>query len=240
MMTLFEETRQIQGRGTGKESDAGRPSRLETPTPAWWAFLLICVLFGGYALYFGGLEIAVQLGLAQTAPERAAPGAFILHALTGGVVLIAGPIQFQRTVRTKKPILHRALGRVYVASVGVASTTGLWSALFFDRGTPARIIFVVIALLWFGATTLAYLHARRRHFKSHREWMIRSFALSLFFVTFPLWTEGLGGTPLPAAISYPLGLFLAGGLNLGIAEWWIRTGRGVVSGTSRRGASDRR
>lgn len=237
-MALFEEARQKQGRGIGKKSGADRHNRLEAA--AWWALLLICALFGGYALYLGGLEIAAQLKLAQSAPERAVPGVFILHALTGGVALTVGPLQFWRTVRAKKLALHRVLGRVYVASVWVASTTGLWSALFFDRGILARVIFVVIAILWFVATTLAYLRARDRRFKAHREWMIRSFALSLFFVTFPLWTDGLTGTPLPAAISYPLGLFLAGGFNLGVAEWWIRAGRGAVSGPSRRRASDRR
>ena len=52
--------------------------------------------------------------------------------------------------------------------------------------------------------------------------MIRSFALSLFFVTFEFWVEGLGGSGLPHAAAYPLGVFLGWFINLLIAELWIR------------------
>ena len=230
MMAIVEEIRQKQGRETGQESDDGQLSRWRTL--AWWAFLLIGILFGSYALYLGSLEIALALGLAETGPERAVPGAFIVHALAGAGTLLVGPLQFRRHIRDKKPALHRALGRVYVGSTWMASIGGLWSALFFDRGLPARIIFVLVAALWFGTTSLAYRRARSRRFKAHGEWMVRSFALSLFFVSFPLWTEGLAATPIPGAVGYPLGLFLAGGLNLAIGEWWIRAGRAAEGGGS--------
>jgi len=229
-MAIIEEIRQTQGRETRQESDDGQRSRWSTL--AWWAFLLTGLLFGGYALYLGSLEIAGLLGLVQATPVRAAPGAFVVHSLAGAVTLLAGPLQFRRQIRVKKPALHRALGRAYVGSAWIASIGGFWSALFFDRGLPARIIFVLVAALWFGATTLAYRRARSRRFKAHAEWMVRSFALSLFFVSFPLWTEGLAATPLPGAVGYPLGLFLAGGLNLAIAEWWIRAGRAAAGGAS--------
>ena len=228
-MATFEETMRKQDRGAGRE-----PGPLATPgvgtgrrwqALAWWALFLVSLLFGAYALYLGILEALVQLGLAPAAPERAVPGAFILHALAGGVALIVGPLQFRPTLRAKRRALHRALGRAYVVCVWIASVTGLWSALFFDRGVPARAIFVLVAILWFGATTMAYLRARDRRFKAHRQWMIRTFALSLFFVTFPLWTEALAATPLPGDVGYPLGLFLAASINLAIAERWIRAGR---------------
>jgi hypothetical protein len=52
--------------------------------------------------------------------------------------------------------------------------------------------------------------------------MIRSFSLSLFFVSFSFWVPGLTGTSLPEAISYPLAVFLSWSLNLLVAEAWIR------------------
>ena len=55
--------------------------------------------------------------------------------------------------------------------------------------------------------------------------MIRSFALSLFFITFSLWVPGLASTSLPHAIGYPLAIFLSWSLNLIVAEIWIRRTR---------------
>ncbi len=55
--------------------------------------------------------------------------------------------------------------------------------------------------------------------------MIRSFALTFFFVTFSIWVPGLEATALPHQISYPLAVSLSWGLNLLGAEIWIRNGR---------------
>lgn len=210
--------------GKSRQTQPGHGRLLSTLV--WWALFLISALFGAYALAMGGLELLAQLGLVQDAPARAVPLAFMIHALTGGIVLIIGPLQFNRRLHARWRALHRALGRVYVASIWLASVTGLWSAAFFAAGIAAQIAFGLVAVLWFAATTHAFLQARARDFTAHREWMIRSFALSLFFVTFPFWVEGLARTSLPQAVSYPIGVFLGWSLNLLVAEIWIRRSRG--------------
>jgi uncharacterized membrane protein len=192
----------------------------------WWALFLVSAVFGAYALAMGGLELLAQLGLVQDAPARAVPLAFMVHALTGGIALLTGPLQFNRRLRARWQPLHRALGRVYVTSIWIASLTGLWSAIFFAEDIAAQIVFGLVAALWFAATTQAFLRARVQDFTAHCEWMIRSFALSLFFVTFPFWVEGLAATSLPEAVGYPLGVFLGWSLNLLVAELWIRRSRG--------------
>jgi uncharacterized membrane protein len=149
----------------------------------------------------------------------------MIHALTGGIALIIGPLQFNRRLRARWRALHRALGRVYIVAIWLASITGLWSAVFFAEGIAAQSAFGVVAVLWFVTTTLAYLRARARDFKAHRQWMVRSFALSLFFVTFPFWVDGLASTSIPEAVGYPLGVFLGWSLNLAVAEIWIRRNR---------------
>lgn len=189
---------------------------------AWGILFLICVLFSGYALYMGGLEIFSLLGMASDAPRRAVPPVFVVHALSGGFALLIGPLQFKRRLLNKKRNLHRLLGRVYVVTIWMASIAGLWSALFFAVNIAAKIVFGMAAILLFSTTTIAFLHIRRRHFSVHREWMIRSFALAFFFVTFSLWVPGLASTSLPEAISYPLAVFLSWSLNLIVAELWIR------------------
>lgn len=187
----------------------------------WALLVLLCTFYGGYAFYLGGLELFSLLGWVQDAPERVEPLVFLVHAFAGGLVLITGALQFNLRILRANRALHRALGRVYVGGIWPASAAGLWSALFFDVSLAARLSFGALAVLWFGTTTVATVKARRRQLKEHREWMVRSFALSLFFVTFSFWVPGLTSTSLPEVVSYPLAVSLSWGLNLLIAEVWI-------------------
>ena len=195
----------------------------------WWVFFLVCVFYGIYALVMGVTEILHLLGIVDDARTRAAPFIFVIHALSGSVALISGPLQFNRPLRNKNRNLHRVIGRLYVWAIWIASVGGLWSAIFFNVNMAAKIAFGTLAILWFSTTTVAYLRARNRKIREHREWIIRSFALSLFFVTFSFWTPGLASTNLPQAVAYPLGVFLSWCLNLIVAELWIRHTRNSIS-----------
>ena len=195
----------------------------------WWILFLVCMFYAFYALYMGGVEILHQVGIVADAKYRATPLIFILHALAGFVALITGPLQFNRSIMNKKRNLHRLSGKIYVYAVWIASAAALVDAIFFEIPFLGKIAFGVLAALWFGATTTAFLRIRKRNIWEHREWMIRSFALSLFFVTGGFWMPGLTSTDLPYEIAYPLAVFLAWFLNLVFAEAWIRWTRGNVS-----------
>lgn len=195
----------------------------------WWLFFLVCVFYGIIALVMGVTEILHLMGIVDDARTRAAPFVFVVHALSGSVALISGPLQFNRLLRTKNRNLHRVIGRLYVWAIWLASVGGLWIALFFDVNIAAKFAFGTLAVLWFSTTTVAYLRIRNRKIREHREWMIRSFALSLFFVTFSVWTPELASRKLPEAVAYPLGVFLSWFLNLIVAELWIRRTRNSMS-----------
>lgn len=188
----------------------------------WWIVTLICVVYGIYALYMAGVEISSLLGIAENAPLRAAPFMFVVHASSGSAALISGPLQFNRRILAKKRKLHRTIGRIYVGAIWISSIGGLWNAIFFDVTIAAKIAFSVLSILWCSTTTIAFLRIRDRKIGEHREWMIRSFSLSFFFVTFSFWVPGLASTNLPTAVSYPLAVFLSWSLNLLAAEVWIR------------------
>jgi hypothetical protein len=72
---------------------------------------------------------------------------------------------------------------------------------------------------------IAYAHARARRFARHREWMIRSFALAAFFVSFSLWDPMTATLPVPPATGFALAVLLAWTLNLAAAELWVRVTR---------------
>lgn len=191
----------------------------------WWSFFLLIASYSAYAVYLAGLEVLAIAGVVDGAKPRALPVAFVVHAVTGGVALTAGALQFNRRLRIRRRGLHRVVGRVYVGAIWAASITGLASALLFDVAVAARVGFGVVALLWFVTTTIALVAIRRREVARHREWMIRSYALSLFFVTLELWAGGLDATPLTADVAYPLAVWMAWLVNLLSAEARIRVGR---------------
>jgi uncharacterized membrane protein len=208
----------------------------DLPRPAgrygWWLLLAVCSFYGVFAVALGLVEVLSWTGTVDDAQQRAVPIAFVLHAFAGGIALVAGALQFNSRLRARRPAVHRRVGRTYVAAVWVAAVGGLWSAVFFDVGPAARAAFVVAASLWFTTTTVALLLIRRRDVPRHREWMIRSFALSMFFVTFEFWTSGLRASGLAEPVAYPLGLVLAWSVNLAVAEARIRRSR-TPSGDAR-------
>ena len=191
----------------------------------WWIFFLTCVFYAIFALYMGGVELLSQLGIVENAKYRATPLIFIVHAFSGATALITGPLQFNRTLLSKHRRLHKLSGTTYVFAIWTASMAALWDVLFFDIPFLGKVAFVVLSVLWFGTTTIAFLRIRRRDIKDHRAWMIRSFSLSFFFVTGGFWFPAMANTNLPHEISYPLSVFLAWALNLFVAEMWIRLTR---------------
>ena len=199
-----------------------KPARNLFTQVQWWGLFLLTSFYALYSFSMAGTEIFSLLGLIEDAPIRATPLVFIFHTLAGGVALIAGPLQFNQTLLKKRQKLHRKIGRTYVWAIWIASIGGLWDALFFDVTLLTKIVFGLLSILWFWTTTVGFLQAKNRKFKTHREWMIRSFALSFFFVTFSFWVPALASTSLPEAISFPLGVFLSWAINLIAVELWIR------------------
>ena len=194
----------------------------------WWSLFLVCGFFSIYAFYIAGLDILFRLGVITDVKDRAVPVVFIIHALSGGVALLTGALQLNQAILANHRALHRVLGRFYVFSVWISSLGGLWLTFFFDVNMASKIVFTVLALLWFGTTTHAFVSIRRQNIAGHRVWMLRSFALTFFFVTFSFWVDGLAGTGIPAAVAYPLAVFMSWSVNILVAELWLRKTDGII------------
>lgn len=198
---------------------------------AWGALALIVVVYGAFALQMGISELLFLVGVAPEIKHRATPVIFVVHSLAGAVALFIGPLQSVRWIRRRLSV-RLALGRTYVGAVWLASVAAIIDASAFGVSTAAKVVFIVTAALWFTTTTIGMLRAKARRFAEQHEWMIRSYSLSLFFVSFSLWVPALAQTSLPRSISYPLALFLSCTLNLTAAELWIRRSRPAVTDTS--------
>jgi uncharacterized membrane protein YozB (DUF420 family) len=202
------------------------PTRINRATGSAlaWIGILVCALYAGFALIMAIATVLDWLDSGWQGSDRSAPPLFVLHALSGTVALLAGALQLRlasRLLRGRRQ-LHRRIGQAYLWAAWITSLSSLAVVAFFEVSLAAKAMFAMTSLLWFATTTMGFLRIRQGSVRQHREWMIRSFSLAFFFVTFSLWPPILEATPLAQAIGHPLALFLSWSLNLLAAEWWIR------------------
>ena len=103
----------------------------------------------------------------------------IPHTLCGVIALLAGPIQFSSRLRQRHLKFHRVLGRIYVISVFIGAATGVALA----TGRPGFPGTSMQAAAWIVCTTAAFITARNRQTAQHRQWMVRSYAVTFTFVS---------------------------------------------------------
>src|ERR1700728_452387 len=96
----------------------------------------------------------------------------IPHTLAGTFAFLIGPINFSSRIRQRYLQLHRILGRIYLISVFVGSSTGIALA----SGRPGLPGTSMQAAAWMVCTTAAVIAARNRQVTVHRQWMGRSYA----------------------------------------------------------------
>ena len=103
----------------------------------------------------------------------------IPHTLGGVIALLAGPLQFSSRFRRRHLKFHRVLGRIYVVSVFIGALTGIALA----AGRPGLPGTSMQAAAWIVCTTAAFITARNRQIVQHRQWMVRSYAVTFTFVS---------------------------------------------------------
>jgi len=197
---------------------------------AGWTGVGVSAFFALFAFAAAAVTAAALAGMTQ-APARAMPPLFVLHAVTGGVALFA--VSLQMALATPPPParrrLHRTVGTTYVAAAAITSVATVPVVAAFPVDAVTRLAFLAEAALWLTTTAAAYAHIRSGRVERHREWMIRSFALAVFFVTFSVWDPALAALPLKPSTAYTLAVVLAWGANLAVAEAWIRGTRRVTA-----------
>lgn len=105
------------------------------------------------------------------------------HVTSAVPPLALGLITFSTRVRVSYPKVHRWVGTIYCGCIWWSSILGMLLASANGRGIIAKLGFGLLGFSWFYTTTQAYIYARKRDFVRHRQWMIRSFSLTLAVVT---------------------------------------------------------
>lgn len=113
----------------------------------------------------------------------------LAHIIGGTVALLVGPAQLWLGLKGRSKILHRVLGVVYVMAVGTGSVAAFYLALRTSFGWVFGTGLATLAVAWIITTALAVAAIARCVVQQHREWMIRSYVMTLAFVLFRVLVE---------------------------------------------------
>ena len=162
-----------------------------------------------------------------------------LHLIPALIIAVVGPLQFIRAVRKRWPTWHRMAGRFYIVAGLLGASTGFiiggltpFGGLD-GPGFNEAVATAVFSSYIIWALISAYVAIRKRDFIRHREWMIRSFTLMMGIATERIFLIILQSTTeVDIAILFGTTFWMAGVVNIIVAEMWIRLtrtpGRGLA------------
>jgi hypothetical protein len=188
---------------------------------AWFGWLMLRITLQYWPIRDDAAFLQIKQQYLEIQPWKIA---FFVHVFTSMLALAAGFTQFARSVLFRWPRLHRWMGRLYVLNVClVTGPASLIMARYANGGLTSRLAFGVLAVLWIGTTALAWRSALRRNWPEHRDWMIRSYALTLSALTLRAWKYLIVWAFHPPPMDvYRLVAWLGFVPNLIVAEWIIR------------------
>jgi hypothetical protein len=155
--------------------------------------------------------------------------------LTAATALLLGVLQLVPRVRARR-VVHRRLGRAFLIVGAVAfGLTGIPLALTTPNGNVTRYGILIPAVGWLVCAALGWTAIRSHRLTAHREWMIRTYALTFFAITTRMLVPLLIAVQMPfqddrsadavrglVERTIPYGQWLGWILDLAIAEYAIR------------------
>ena len=150
--------------------------------------------------------------------------AFYIHVFASLFTLIAGFTQFSTYILVHHKKLHKVMGKLYVIAVLFINFPAAFIMAIYASGLlPSKIAFIILDSLWFWFTYKAFITAKQRNFKAHKQYMIRSYALTFSAITLRTWRIIISSliiiTPLHL---YMIDAWMGFVPNLLLAEWIIR------------------
>jgi hypothetical protein len=135
---------------------------------------LIVVAFAVQTILVPAARSEVAVAMFARFPLRA-----VLHMVSGMVMLVAGALNLDPGLRLRHRVLHRWLGRAYVAAVVIGGTAALLAAPHSYGGMVTHLGFGALAVLSIATTLLGLAAILKGDVRAHQGWMIRSYALTL-------------------------------------------------------------
>lgn len=152
--------------------------------------------------------------------------AFYCHVFTIIFTLLAGFTQFSDTILKEHKKLHRLVGKIYAYDIFFNFPVAFIMAIYANGQLPGKTAFVILDCLWFLFTLKAVIEVKKGNIAAHKEFMIRSYALTLSAVTLRLWKTIISGFVYVDPVHlYMIDAWMGFVPNLLFAEWLIRKKR---------------
>ncbi len=193
----------------------------------YWALSIACFLMLRTVIGYTSFRDDVQFLLLKQAyiHNPVWKAAFYIHVFSAVVALFAGFTQFSPQFLQQYREIHRFIGRIYVWDIlAVNFPAAMIMAIFANGEMPGKTAFVLLDCLWFGFTYKAFVDARNRKFVGHKNYMIRSYALTFSAITLRTWKIILShGFVIDPGELYKIDAWMGFLPNLLVAEWIIRS-----------------
>ena len=206
--------------------------KIDTRKFSWGILLFFAILATLYAIVFyfiaplvTGRPVGFQIHEELQKTFAAHPIGLYVHIVPSLLAMITGPFQFHAGLRNRHVKLHRWLGRIYLFGVLFGGLGGLYMSLFSFAGPVARSGFGILAVVWLFTGYRAFADIRQGRVDTHREWMIRNYALTLAAVTLRIYTRSFIGIGYLAPDFHHINAWICWVPNLIVAEWIIRRSR---------------
>jgi hypothetical protein len=148
-----------------------------------WLFLYYIAAFYGASVLDGDFSSWAKnrfLFKGYVAGDTLGNLTFVAHALLAGYMAIGGLVQLIPQIRTYAPSFHRWNGRIYIVTALLLSASGFhmvwWRGAFASmHGAIAVSLNGALIVLF---ALLAWRHAMKGDFTTHRRWALRTFMVS--------------------------------------------------------------
>jgi len=103
------------------------------------------------------------------------------HVVGGSLALLMGPLQFWSGLRRRSMVFHRWSGRLYVLGVCIGGIAALYLGVTAEGVMDYRFALLGLWAAWWTTSGMAVLAILKRAIVQHKEWMIRSYGITLAF-----------------------------------------------------------
>lgn len=190
--------------------------------------ILLATILGALAL--AGLWFIARSALPyfHVTPEQYGPyfwprrGWLVLHIAGGVIALTVGIVQLWLGLSNRVAALHRLLGKLYVGVILAGSIGGFYLALTIPGNLPYAAGLFFLCVAWVITTAMAVIAVRRRDFLQHREWMLRSYAVTFAFVTFRFGVDALASRGVALSDAQGVMAWACWSIPLLLLEPWIQ------------------
>ena len=156
----------------------------EPPSTIWNKLALTVAFLVGVGFVAGFVLPYFQLTEAALGRYSAKRAWLLLHISTGTVALLLGPFVLGLGLNRRRMQLHRAIGMAYIVSIALSAAAAFYLAFNTDLSWVFGMGLTGLAIAWIVTTSLAFVAIKKRLIPQHKEWMIRSYVVTLAFVNF--------------------------------------------------------